>query len=382
MTRVKYVVILMSLLPFLLTGCWDNGEVQEINYLTAFGIDFRDGEYYIYAQMLDYESISGPEGSVPSSQPPIWLGKGRGKTLAEATKKLYTTSQQKLSWSQITALVLSESMLTHERIRDVIDKSNRTEDISYTKWVYGTKENIEELFTSTPFVGMSPLRTLLHQPMINYSQNSFIHPLQYVDFLVHYREKAGTVVLPSLAITTSNWTEGMKEHPILEIDGAFMLKDNENKGWLKLEDILGIRWLKGPATRATILVGPMDDPVGLVRLVSPRSVIGFEPTNDGVKYRLKVKVIGKVVNLYKQVPIDEFKKMTRDVFKKELISTFRKTTPKHGDPYQLSLSLYQKNPKLWNKLQKEGKSVTAESLDERDIQVDIDLRLWGARKHP
>lgn len=210
----------MSSLTFFLTGCWDNGEVQEINYLSAFGIDFHDGEYYIYAQMLDYEGISGPEG-VPSSQPPIWVGKGRRKTLAEATKKLYTTSQQKLSWSQVTALVLSESMLTHERIRDVIDKSNRTEDISYRKWIYGTKENIEELFTSTPFVG-------------------------------------------------------------------------------------------------------------IVRLVSPHSVIGFESTNDGVKYRLKIKVTGKVVNLYKEGPFDEFKKMTKDVFKKELIGTFRKTTPKHG----------------------------------------------------
>ncbi|MEK4509944.1 spore germination protein [Paenibacillus sp. FSL K6-2524] len=97
MTRVKYVVILMSSLTFFLSGCWDNGEVQEINYLSAFGIDFQDGEYYIYAQMLDYESLSGPEGSIPSSQPPIWVGKGRGKTLAEATRELYTTSQQKLS---------------------------------------------------------------------------------------------------------------------------------------------------------------------------------------------------------------------------------------------------------------------------------------------
>ena len=81
---------------FAASGCWDNKEVQDINYITALGIDYKDNKYIIYVQMLDFATIA--EAKKPNRKAPIWVGRGTGTTLTEALIDLYTSSQRRVSW--------------------------------------------------------------------------------------------------------------------------------------------------------------------------------------------------------------------------------------------------------------------------------------------
>ncbi len=76
MNAYKFTAVL--LLPFFLTGCWSKYEVQNMNYVTAVGIDYADGQYIIYAQLLDFSTVAKLEGQQKSEQPPIWIGIGKG----------------------------------------------------------------------------------------------------------------------------------------------------------------------------------------------------------------------------------------------------------------------------------------------------------------
>ena len=58
---MKRILMLLSMLSLLLSGCWDNKEVQDINYITALGIDYKDNKYIIYVQMLDFATIAKQE---------------------------------------------------------------------------------------------------------------------------------------------------------------------------------------------------------------------------------------------------------------------------------------------------------------------------------
>ncbi|MEK5396074.1 Ger(x)C family spore germination protein [Paenibacillus sp. FSL K6-2859] len=377
---VAGLYILMISLSLLLTGCWDIREVQDINYISAIGVDYKDGEYIIYAQMLDFSSVAKQEGGGASQEIPVWVGKGRGKNLADALLDIYKTNQQYLSWGQVTALVLTESVLEPERMEQVFDITNRSEEIRYTKWVYGTHGELKDLFTTTPFFKLSPLHSLLHEPMESYKQLSFIRPTQFNDFIIHYREKAATAVLPTLSITSANWSEDMRQHPILEIDGAFLIKNKESKGWKKRKELLGIRWLADRNTQAPVIVGPHDDPVGSVMLQQPRFTVELIPTKDGMKYGIKIKAHGMVQSIYKKVEVAELQKLTEDSLRDELLSTFRSAVAIGADPYQLSLILFQRNNKIWKQFQDNGTTLTENSLDKENIDVNIDLRFWGQRK--
>ncbi|MCV4232009.1 Ger(x)C family spore germination protein [Virgibacillus sp. LDC1] len=375
---MKRAWILVCIVSLLLSGCWDNKEVQDINYITAMGVDYKDDKYIIYVQMLDFATIAKQESSKPTEKAPIWVGRGTGTTLTEALIDLYTSSQQRISWGHVTALVLSESVLKPKQLSQVFDLTNRSQEIRYTKWIYGTQDKMEDLFTVSPFFQLSPLHSLLHEPRESYIQFSFIRPIQFVNFIRLYREKAATVVLPSLHISAQNWSENLKQHPILEVNGGFLIKNKELMGWLKRSDLLGIRWLASPQSHAAIIVRGNDEAVGSIRLEKPQSSIEVIRKPNDASYRIKLNIIGTVQNMYKKVGIKEMKRLTEDTLRKELYNTFHKAALIHADPYELCLQLYRIDPKLWKKLEKEKKDIYDETSLEFDI--DVNIRYWGQRK--
>ncbi|MEC0310380.1 Ger(x)C family spore germination protein [Paenibacillus lautus] len=375
---MKRAWILVCIVSLLLSGCWDNKEVQDINYITAMGVDYKDDKYIIYVQMLDFATIAKQESSKPTEKAPIWVGRGTGTTLTEALIDLYTSSQQRVSWGHVTALVLSESVLKPKQLSQVFDLTNRSQEIRYTKWIYGTKDKMEDLFSVSPFFQLSPLHSLLHEPRESYIQFSFIRPIQFVNFIRLYREKAATVVLPSLHISNQNWSENLKQHPILEVNGGFLIKNKEMMGWLKRSDLLGIRWLASPQTHAAIVVQTNGEAIGSIKLENPQSSIEVIRRPNDASYRIKLNVIGTVQNMYKKVGIKEMKRLTEDTLRKEMHNTFHKAALIHADPYDLCLQLYRTDPKLWKKLAKEKKDIYDETALEFDI--DVNIRYWGQRK--
>ncbi len=375
---MKRVLMLLSMLSLLLSGCWDHKEVQDINYITALGIDYKDNKYIIYVQMLDFATIAKQESSKPTEKAPIWVGRGTGTTLTEALIDLYTSSQQRVSWGHVTALVLTESVLQPKQLSQVFDLTNRSQEIRYTKWLYGTKDKMEDLFTVSPFFQLSPLHSLLHEPRESYVQFSFIRPIQFVNFIRLYREKAATVILPSLHISTQNWSENLKQHPILEVNGGFLIKNKELMGWLKRSDLLGTRWLASANTHAAVIVKADGEAIGSIRLENPHSSIEVIRRPDNASYRIKLNVTGTVQTIYKKVGINEMKRLTEETLRKEMHNTFHKAALIQADPYELCLQLYRTDPKLWKKLVEQKKEINDETPLE--LEVDVNLRYWGQRK--
>ncbi|EHB67204.1 MULTISPECIES: Ger(x)C family spore germination protein [Paenibacillus] len=376
---MKKLLCLFIIMSVLLAGCWDNKEVQDINYITALGIDYKEDQYIIYVQMLDFATIARQEGTKQTETAPIWVGRGTGSTLSDALIDLYTANQQRISWGHVTALVLGESVLVPERLSQVFDMTNRSQEIRYTKWIYGTKDSMEDLFTVSPFFQLSPLHSLLHEPQESYRQFSFIRPIQFVNFIRLYREDAATVVLPSLQITTANWTENLKQHPLLEVNGAFLIQHQTLKGWMQRSDLAGIRWLSTPETRASLVVFSGIKAAGSIYLENPKSAIEIIREGEEVYYRIKLNVDGMVQNIYQKTRIGEMKKLTEASLREEIRNTFLKTAAIHADPYQLGLQLRRADPKLWDELRKEKREMHQASL--REIDVQVSLRYWGQRKN-
>jgi len=63
-----------------LTGCWSRYEVQNMNYATAVGIDYVDGQYTLYVQLLDF-STGGQAGGTAKSGAAPGLGGQRRRFL-------------------------------------------------------------------------------------------------------------------------------------------------------------------------------------------------------------------------------------------------------------------------------------------------------------
>src|SRR5690606_32662612 len=92
---------LLFLFIILTAGCSDIKEIQEMNYATAIGIDYRDHQYVAYVQFVSLFDVSNVEGAT-TKEPDIWVSQSTGNTLNNALYQLYNTAQEKVIWSHVS----------------------------------------------------------------------------------------------------------------------------------------------------------------------------------------------------------------------------------------------------------------------------------------
>ena len=143
------ILILLMLLTTTLTGCWDVSEPERMLYINAIGIDFKDGQYEVYAQIISFANIAKSDQPT-SDQPQAEVGFAKGKTEDEALFNLYRSIDQKVFWGHFSYLVISEEAMKNVKFSPVIDSFIRYRETRYKIWVYATKDPVQELLLVRP----------------------------------------------------------------------------------------------------------------------------------------------------------------------------------------------------------------------------------------
>jgi spore germination protein KC len=277
MKGLKLLGVLIVLLT-ITTGCWNIREVQDINYATAIGVDYSDGNYIMYVQMLDFSSVAKLEGQQKSKEASVWVGKGTGKSFTEAANQLYETSQKRLFWGHVSTLVFSERFLKQNKYQDVLELLDRYREIRYLVWVFSTKEPIEDVFNSTPFFKESPKASMLHNPEEQYRQRSIIPPVRLYQFVMSLKERSRMSYMPSLRIEDDQWKESKKAHSLLEYEGIHVFQTERYQGHLNLNDLEGLPWMHKMTVRA---------PLSLFRGKSLAAVLVMEKPDVKIKHTVQ-----------------------------------------------------------------------------------------------
>ena len=116
----KFIVII--LITFLLTGCYNYKELNKIGIVSSISIDKEKNEYLVGTQIMNIKS----ENSNDSSNVIVYTEKG--KSIEEALRKITKKSDKKLFGGHLSKLVISEEV-ANESIIDVIDLFQRLPEI-------------------------------------------------------------------------------------------------------------------------------------------------------------------------------------------------------------------------------------------------------------
>ncbi|WP_323646722.1 hypothetical protein [Lysinibacillus xylanilyticus] len=111
---MKKKIILLSGLAtsLLLSGCWDVTEPQRMYYVDGLGIDYKEGQYEIYLQLINFTNVATSESSNPNPQAAqAEVGQAKGNTLEEALFKLFRSIDQKVFWGHMTYIIFSKEAM-------------------------------------------------------------------------------------------------------------------------------------------------------------------------------------------------------------------------------------------------------------------------------
>ncbi|KQO00626.1 Ger(x)C family spore germination protein [Paenibacillus sp. Leaf72] len=143
---------LIASLLLLSPGCFDSKPIQNMAYVTAIGLDYKDGVFISYAQVLNFLNVAKSDKNEIGKNIPVWIGRGTGKTVTESLSSLSETSQIRLFWGHVKAVVVDEELLKSQAIvRQSYEAINRYREVRYNILLYSTKTPIVDILSKNRF---------------------------------------------------------------------------------------------------------------------------------------------------------------------------------------------------------------------------------------
>ncbi|MGM7636065.1 Ger(x)C family spore germination protein [Bacillus sp. Hm123] len=363
------IIFLMLVLP--LAGCWDANEPERMVYIQGLGVDYKDGEFVVYLQMLNPGLIAKSESTSGVQQTTVVVGRGKGKTVNEAAFEVYRSSQRRLFWGHLSFFIFTEEALKNKGLEATIDLFDRYRETRYGIHIFATKEPLFDLMTTLPALKASTAYTKLNEPDASYKQSSFIKHVDVRDLLISLNEPPRETLIPYVKITKKSWKsdEGMK--PAIQMAGIASITEKKLKDVISYEKIKGLRWLNNDLKRAELSIKVKGSNVSVLIEKVKAKKKPVVKSND-VRFKLSIDVTVLLREIVTERNLKEIEKVAEKVIRQEIISVYKEGLKTDSDLFRLSETLYREDVQAWKKMNKDGKiPLTTDSLRASDIQVKV-----------
>lgn len=362
----------LFMLPLLLlAGCWDTDQAERMYYLHAIGFDFVDGQYEIYAQIIDFTNIAKSDQPNPEATQ-TEVGFATGGTFDEAFFNLYNSMDERLFYGHLTYIVFTDNVLKENKVRNIINSLIKYQELRYNAWAYATKEPLGELLLTTPILNKAITLSKLSDPVNSYDQSSMIEPMNIREVLLYFDEPSHEAIIPFVT-TTENWKTKKEKLPTYNLSGIAVFSDHDGlRGYILKDDVKGMQFMTSD-TRRSQLSFPLEgfgDPTVTVVIEQVDPKISVIISEDPIQFDIHVKVI---VQTSDSTDNELSKKLVKEIeknIKKEILRTYEEGLKIQADVYRLSEVVYRKHIRTWKKVEENGKvPLTMDSL--RDVKVEV-----------
>ncbi|MEY8189625.1 Ger(x)C family spore germination protein [Peribacillus simplex] len=374
--KVILRIILFVLSIALLSGCWDTKDIQDIQYISAMGIDYQNGQYVIYVQVTSFAGVAKQEGLEPKPTT-VWVAKGRGETMNEAMNDIYKKANQYIYWAHVKVIIFSESLLKNGLV-NVNDPILRFQQIRETTWLYGTDDSLEKILFVNSLFGSS-VQTSIFNPDDIYKLRSFVEPIRIQRFYTQNYETGMTIKLPKISLRNEVWKAKGKSQNTVKLSGAYLIKNNKLMGEIANKHLGGLRWLTKSTERSPIRIKINNNKNIQLSLMRPKFNIKPIYVNDEVEFDISIEVEGAIMDMEENISFPHLKEKIQRALEKEIRDTYKYALKKNIDIYNLEGVIYRKDLKKWKEVSKEGFSLNEESI--RNIQVDATIKITGDYKY-
>ncbi|ACT04678.1 Ger(x)C family spore germination protein [Paenibacillus sp. JDR-2] len=372
--RMLVCLLVVGFLP----SCANSRDIQNMAYVTALGVDYVNGEYKTYVQVLNFSNIARSENTSLGQKVPIWIGTGHGETLALSLADTNETSQFPLFWGHLKAVVLSENLMRRGG-KETYATLNRHYEVRYNVLVFGTKEKMEDILTQKSIFNLSPLDTIMYTSVQNRSQSPYVIASYGNRLIANMNEPGNSLYIPSISINKHTWLEEKAGRGMFEMNGAYFFDKGRIVNWMSLEELKGLRWATEKINRTTLQVPLEDGHKGAILFAHPwMKVIPKVQSNGDVKFDLKVTAKGTIRDS-ENATIAEMEKQAEKAIVAEIRETYLMGLAKHCDPFKLEETLYRERPRLFHQLTKGGFFFLNEHSLGR-VQVTVKIASTGKYK--
>jgi spore germination protein KC len=367
----KISVILILMLSFLQTGCWNAREINELAFVLSIGIDkTNDGKFKITAQIASPESYSKtPSGSAAGGKAkPFWMVSSTGKTIFEAIRNMASISSRRIFWSHIKVIIISEQLARGDTL-EIFDFFTRNVELRLRTLVAVTPGEAGKLLEVVPEMEKDPaihLETIIQ----NKSLTGKSYRIMLKDFLEDYLD-------PNVGPVTSRIVLDKSESkPILKTSGAYVFDSNKVIASLNEEKTRGLLWIKNQANSSIMVVNcPYDDKPVTLEIKKAKSSFKSYLDNEVPHFTINVKVDAIITeqscltDFNNKQKLDGLERELEKAIRKDIESTIITAKDLQTDFLGLSRVMHRQHKEEWNQISSKWNKIF------RNTEVAIDVKV-------
>lgn len=367
-------LLLLSLIPLLLTGCWDRLELNDVAFVVATTVDLEeDGRYKVAVQIPLTGQLGGPEGGGGGSggNQEYYNNYAVADSLMEAYSLLQTRMSRQMKFGHYRLLILGEDF-AKQGMKGLFDLLARKPENRLSVFPVVAKGKAFDLLQSQPKLERFPSEAMRELAKLGDLPSFTLKDTAYS--LSHIGSD------PVLLYMGKKKLDDDPENPIEDIDtlGYAQFHSDRMVGTMDRDAAIGLCWLRGEVKPYTVSVSLDERNQAVFNVIGSRTKLTPSVSESG---QVKVNV-----EIEARLELSE-NKLTEDIIQNEIEAKLREkaaATIRHqiteavelmqkngADSAGIGLTLFRHEPGRWNSLQKEW----PERLKEADFILNVDVNI-------
>lgn len=348
---MKNKLIILLLVFFLLTGCGNYRELNEIAIITGIGIDKTNNEYEV-SMLIANAGKSETSSKEGESQQAIYTG--QGKTIVGAVKEIERKIPKQLYFGHINAVVISEKIAKEGflNIADFLLRNPESRKKFYLLMAKGSDaKDILKIISPLESFPSQSIATLMGKGS---KTQSITNGITYSDFVNKILTKGVEPILPSVSVIGDE-KEGSEKTTLeetvpkayLKLENTALFKGDKFIGYAENDDSQAINILKGEPLQSVFSI-KYDDNYANITARNISAKIKLEKENKiiiKIKGDARLAEINSNVDLNKKETITKLKKDLNKTIKKQIENVIEKMQKQYkSDIFGFGNLVYKKYP--------------------------------------
>lgn len=383
----KYMFILI-ILNFILTGCWDKRELNELAITLALGIDKVEGEdeYEVTAQVVVPSAVSMKDGTGGTA---VTLFTENGETVYEALRRMTKVSPRKIYPGHLQMLIIGEE-LAKEGIGESLDLLARDWELRPDFYVVVAKDvTAREILNVTTDLESIPASKMFAGLKVSEKAWAGTYGVTLDELIVDLISEGKEAVLTGIQLagnkqigSTQQNIESISKPAQIKYDNLAVFKEDRLMGWLTEQDSRGYSGITNSVKSTVTSISCPNEGKSTIEVTNFHSKIEGNIVHGKPEVNIHTKAEGNVgevrckIDLKNPESIQELEK----IYEKEATRIINETIDVLQQEYQSDIfgfgeAIHRSNPQEWNQIK--------ENWDEEfsdltvNVKVDMKIRLTG-----
>jgi spore germination protein KC len=374
--KKNIILLFLAFSIFLLSGCWDRREVNDLALVTAAGMD-KKSDGLIELSVLVFipkgtSSQKGMEGSPGGGSVQTLMRSAEGSSIADAMSKLQEKLPRHIFWGHCEVFIFDEE-LAKEKMNHHMDFIVRHPQLRERSQLFVSKQKAKEILGLIP-----PLERDISEVLRELGELKIGLQVTTKDFS-QMMLNTGDGAIPWIKILPPEVGDE-KQQTLAFISGTAIFKKDRMVGEIDDNTTRGVLWLRNEVKLATMTIKPKVKGGGSISVTLLSSQAKIIPKIENGKWKIKLQakadtdIIQNTTHLDMSLPavVKPFEKQLN----KDLANKVQETLDKvqkdlRADIFGFSDAFHRKYPKEWAK----NKDRWDEIFPEITVTVDANIKI-------